>query len=278
MSLPRYNVADMRISESEQRLINVVGATVRSSWSRFDWSQRELSRRSGVSQSRISSLERERIRTLRVTEMDRIFSALGVRYWLGVEPASVVLERQHDLVHARCAVHVANRLEAAGWLVQREVEIGDGRSHGWIDILAFAPRSGLLLVIEIKTEIRDFGAIERTLNWYQREAPRAARRFDWRPGRVGSALLVLESRQNDTLISTSRVTFRHGFPGRATELRAAIDGTGSPPVSRFLAMIDPRSRRSTWLRSTACDGRRSSPPYVDYIDSVRQLTATRARR
>jgi transcriptional regulator with XRE-family HTH domain len=268
----------MRISDSEQRLINVVAVTVRSSRSRFDWSQRELSRRSSVSQSRISSLERGHIRTLRVTEMDRLLSVLGVRYWLNVEPTSVVVERQRDLVHARCSVHVANRLEAAGWLVQREVEIGDGRSRGWIDILAFDPRSGLLLVIEIKTEIRDFGAIERTLNWYQREASRAARRFSWRPGRVGSALLVLESRQNDISISTSRVPFKHGFPGRATELRAVIDGAGPPIVSRFLAMIDPRSRRSTWLRSTACDGRRSAPPYEDYIDAVRQLTATRGRR
>jgi hypothetical protein len=116
------------------------------------------------------------------------------------------------------------------------------------------------------------------LNWYQREASRAARRFGWRPERVGSALLVLESRENDLLISTSRVTFKHGFPGRATELRTVIDGAGSPVASRFLAMIDPRSRRSTWLRSTASDGRRSAPPYEDYIDAVRQLTAPRGRR
>jgi transcriptional regulator with XRE-family HTH domain len=268
----------MRISDSEQRLINLIATTVGSSRSRFEWSQRELSRRSGVSQSRISSLERGRIRTLRVAEMDRLFAVLSVRYWLSVEPPSVVVERQRDLVHARCAVHVANRLEAAGWLVQREVEIGDGRTHGWIDILAFDPRSGSLIVIEIKTEIRDFGAIERTLNWYQREASRAARRFGWRPERVGSALLVLESRQNDVSISNGRVMFKHGFPGRATELRAVVDGVGPPNASRFLAMIDPRSRRSTWLRSTACDGRRSAPPYEDYIDAVRQLTAARGRR
>jgi transcriptional regulator with XRE-family HTH domain len=261
----------MRLSDSEQRLIDVIAATVRTSRSQFGWSQRELSRTSGVSQSRISSLERKGIRTVRLSEIDRLFSALCVRYWLGVEPASAIGGRQRDLVHARCAVHVANRLEAAGWLVQREVEIGSGRSHGWIDILAFNPRSGLLLVIEIKTEIRDFGAIERTLNWYQREAARAARRFGWRPVRVGSALLILHSRQNEVSISANRAAFRNGFPGRATGLRSVIDGSESAPVGRFVAMIDPRSRRSTWLRSTSVDGRRSAPPYEDYIDAVRQL-------
>jgi len=258
--------------------MDIIVSTVRDSRSRFGWSQRELSRRSGVSQSRISSLERRRIRTLRVSEVDRLFSVLGVRYWLGIEPTTALSERQHDLVHARCAVHAANRLEAAGWLVQREVEIGDGRAHGWIDILAFNPRLGLLLVIEIKTEIRDFGAIERTLNWYQREAIRAARQFGWRPIRTGSALLVLQSRQNDISISISRTAFKQGFPGRATELRAVIDEAAEPSATRFVAMIDPRSRRSTWLRSAVIDGRRSASPYEDYIDAVRQFTLKRVVR
>ena len=253
--------------------MGVVSAAVVDSRSRFGWSQRELSRRSGIPQSRISSIERVRLRSLRVVEIDRLFGALGIRYWLGVDSPRLVAGLQRDIVHARCSVHVARRLEAEGWLIEREVEIGDGRSRGWIDLLAFDPRSGLLLVIEIKTEIHDIGGIERTMNWYQREATSAARRFGWAPRRIQAVLLVLHSRQNDRSLSTARVVFERAFPGRATELRAVVAGSTRTSSGQYVAMIDPRSRRSMWLRATPLEGRRSVAPYEDYVDAVRLMTA-----
>jgi hypothetical protein len=125
-------------------------------------------------------------------------------------------------------------------------------------------------VIEVKTEIRDLGAIERSLNWYRRESQLVARRFGWRSGRVQSVLLVLQSRMNDDQIGLARDVFKTAFPGRATELRAAFDGS-DVGEGRFVAMIDPRSRRSLWLRAIRSDGRRSAAPYVDYIDAAKQL-------
>ena len=60
----------------------------------------------------------------------------------------------------------------------REVEVVHGRSHGWIDLLAFDPRTGRL-VVEIKTRLDDVGAIERQLGWYRRMAPAIARAQGW---------------------------------------------------------------------------------------------------
>jgi hypothetical protein len=102
---------------------------------------------------------------------------------------------QRDGAHATCSAYIQRRLEAAGWLIAREVEIVHGRSHGWIDLLAFDPRSGTLVVIEVKTEIDDVGRIERTLAWYQREAWSVARRLGWRPSRVAAWLLLLATEQ-----------------------------------------------------------------------------------
>jgi hypothetical protein len=59
---------------------------------------------------------------------------------------------------------VQRRLEAAGWLVVREVRIESGRYLGWIDLLAFDPVTKTLLVIEIKTRLDDLGDLERTLD------------------------------------------------------------------------------------------------------------------
>lgn len=252
------------------QLIEVAGVTVRAARLEIGWSQRELSRRSGVAQSLICRLETGRCRDLRVGVLDRLFVALGVRYWLGIDPP-VINRPQRDFVHALCSAQVCRRLIAAGWLVEREVEVGNERVRGWIDLLAYHPASGTLLVIEVKTELADLGAIERSIRWYEREAIRAARRLGWRSATVASALLVLESRANDERIQLSAAAFDVGFPGRAPELRSVIAGDAPTGGRRFLAMIDPRSRRANWLRATRSDGRRTASPYVDHIDAVRLL-------
>lgn len=265
---------DMGPLHRRLQFIEVAGATVRATRIEIAWSQRELSRRSGVAQSMICRLETGRCRDLRLGVLDRLFVALGVRYWLGIDPPAIH-RLQRDFVHALCSAQVGRRLNAAGWLVEREVEIGSERIRGWIDLLAYHPASGTLLVIEVKTEVADLGAVERSIRWYEREATRAARRFGWRPLAVASALLVLESQANDELIRLSAAAFNVGFPGRAPELRSVIAGGAPPAGRRFLAMIDPRSRRANWLRATRSDGRRTGAPYVDYIDAARLLEPRR---
>lgn len=252
------------------QLLDVVAETVREARLNANWTQRELSRRSGVSQAHICRIEQGRAADLRVGALDRLFEALGVRYWLGTELPHVT-RPQSDFVHGRCSAYVSRRLAASGWLVEREVEIGGDRSRGWIDILAIHPESGMLLVIEVKTEIHDLGAIERSLGWYRREAERAARRLGWQPRWIGSALLILQSRVNDDRSVASGGTFAAAFPGRAAALQTVIDGGAQLDSRQFLAMVDPKSRRAAWLRPTRSDGRRTPAPYVDYIDAARRL-------
>jgi transcriptional regulator with XRE-family HTH domain len=252
------------------QLLDVVAETVKTARRNANWTQRELSRRSGVPQAHICRIERGEVSDLPVGVVDRLFAALGVRYWLGTDLPHVI-RLQSDFVHARCSVYASRRLTSSGWLVEREVEIGSDRSRGWIDILAFHPESGMLLIIEVKTEVHDLGAIERSLSWYRREALRAARRLGWEPRSIGSALLILQSRVNDDRSIASSHAFATGFPGRAAALHAVIDGESELGGRQFLAMIDPRSRRAAWLRATRSDGRRTPAPYVDYIDAARQL-------
>lgn len=57
-----------------------------------------------------------------------------------------------DIVHARCSAYVGRRLLGAGWQVVREVLIEAGHHRGWIDLLAFDPRSGTLLVIDARRD------------------------------------------------------------------------------------------------------------------------------
>ena len=267
----------MFTSRRRLQLVDIVAETVKSARLSANWTQRELSRRSGVSQAHICRIEQGRAADLQVGVIDRLFVALGVRYWLGTE-LPYVTRPQSDFVHARCSAYVSRRLAASGWLVEREVEIGGDRSRGWIDILAYHPASGMLLVIEVKTEVQDLGAIERSLSWYRREAHRAARRFGWQPKSIATALLILKSRVSDDLSVASSGAFAAGFPGRAAALQTVVDRGAHLESGQFLAMIDPKSRRAAWLRPTRSDGRRTPAPYVDYIDAARQLERRPAAR
>lgn len=257
---------------SAQASIVRLGIMIRDLRRSIGWSQRELAVRAGVSQSLVSAIENGRLRTITLATATRLLEAMGARLILDVAaPFLGDRELQRDPAHIRCVTHVARRLGKAGWQVATEVEIGGDRSRGWIDIVAFHPVTNLLLVIEIKTEIRDLGAIERTLGWYERESWAAARRRGWRASHSIGSLMVLATTANDERFRQNRDALAYGFPMRARELSSLVStGVASAGPRRAVAMIDPGSLRSDWLRRSRLDGRRSPAPYEDYADFMRR--------
>jgi transcriptional regulator with XRE-family HTH domain len=236
------------------------------------WSQRELSRRSGVPQTAISRVSRGRLAALDLDQLARIAAATGARMRFVVDaPFLGDRARQRDRVHARCIGYVAVRLRAAGWQVATEVEIQGVRGPGWIDLLAFDPRTGRLLVIEIKTEIDDLGRIQRTLGWYARQSRMAARRLGWRPTDVAPVLLLLATQAVDARLRGNRDLVRVAFPADAAEVRGWISRSTSSAVRPALAMVDPISRSSTWLRGSVLDRRNRASPHADYAAVARRL-------
>ncbi len=264
MSAPRSN--------STQTQASLIASAVVEIRTTITWSQRELSRRSGVPQSMISRIERAKLESLPLATIALLLETMGARLRLEVDaPFLGDRSRQLDPAHARMSGYIARRLERAGWQVTTEVEVGGDRSRGWIDLLALHPATGLLLVIEVKTEIHDLGQIDRALGWYQREEWAAARRLGWRPLAVTGCLLLLMTRENDDAIGFNRESLRRLFPVRAGNLRGVVDGVEPAPPRgvRALAMVDPRSKRRAWLRPTRDDSRRAPAPYADYADFMR---------
>ncbi len=226
--------------------------------------QVELGRRAGISRQMVAAVEGGRANAS-LDVVIGLFDGLGVEVDIVVQRANVVIgPRQRDAAHAICSGYVQRRLESAGWRVAREVRIDSGRYHGWIDLLAFHESSGTLLIIEIKTRIDDLGAIERSLDWYSREARGAARRLGWRPKQVGAWLLALASEEVESQLRLMRPAIDRAFPIRASGMSSLFEEPDATIGGRAIALVDPRSRRSDWLMRTRLDGRRSNVPYRDH--------------
>jgi transcriptional regulator with XRE-family HTH domain len=256
----------------------IIGTGIATIREAIGWTQEELGARVGQTQGWVSRVENGRIEDLTFTSAERLLGAMGARLVVTVDaPHLGDRRRQREPGHSRMSAHAGTRLTRDGWQVATEVEVGGDRSRGWIDILAYHAATGILLVIELKTEIHDVGAIQRSLGWYEREAWQAARRLGWRPRHIVGCLLLLATEANDTRVADNRDVFTAAFSGRARDLDAILSAQIPPGrISRCVAMVDPRSRRRTWLRPLRIDGRRVRAPYQDYADFMR-ATAKRTR-
>ena len=221
----------------------------------------------GISASYLARIERGHVNATFDT-VERISDALGLQLHLDVRPPVFIGSPPiGDLVHARCSAYVDRRLRADGWSTAREVALVDGRYRGWIDLLAFDPTTGSLMIIEIKTRLDDIGALERQLGWYERSAEDLARERGWPARSIRSVVLLLASEEVEQTIHANRDALSVAFPGRGDVLSATDD------VRRGLALIDPRRRRRDWLMRSRIDGRRGMAPYRNYADAADRLAA-----
>ena len=256
-------------------LVSTISEGLRAAMEAVGWTERELAGRAATSQSSVCRVLAGEPSAMRLDRVGDIADALGVRLRTVVDqPFRVGAPIQHDIVHARACAYIGRRLIERGWTVRHEVEIGRP-VRGWIDTLAFREADDALFAAEFKSEHRDAGAIQRSLGWYERDAWHAARELGWRPRVLRSALLMLFSIENDEAVAQNRDYLAQTCPGRATDLARWLDSPIHARPGRSLALIDPISRRRSWLRSTRSDGRRTEAPYRGYADCARALVAGR---
>jgi len=249
-----------RMGQTERLLRWVIGRGIRDGRVAAGWSQRELARRAGISAGMVAAVEAAAV-NFSVGMAAALLDALGIAPTVELTaPHLMERQRQRDAVHARLIGYIASRLRRAGWLIETEVEVGEGRQRLWIDLLAIDRGSGLLMVIEVKTEIHDLGAVDRQLARYVASARSAARRLGWRPVETIGVLAVLETEQNEGILRFNRAYLENAYPYRAPLLNAIASGSATTPPGRgrALVMIDPLSRATTWLKRSKIDGRRSA--------------------
>src|SRR5689334_24655724 len=173
------------------------GRLVRLSRIRLGWSQVVLAAKAGTTRTAVSLLERGHLDALLVGVVRAIAAELDIDVELDARSRAVNIDRVLNGRHAAMAEFLVAWLSGfAGWVVRAEVSYSEFGERGAIDLLCWHPATRSLLVIEIKTELLEFGSLLAKLDEKGRLAPKIALRFGWRPASVSTCLLVADSTTN----------------------------------------------------------------------------------
>jgi DNA-binding XRE family transcriptional regulator/Holliday junction resolvase-like predicted endonuclease len=248
-------------------LRQAVGASVLAARVDRGWTQDELGNAAEVSRSLIAAIERG-TRDASLESLERVARALDAELVVELRaPLVVGRADQRDAAHAACAAAVRRWLDRHGFECVTERPIVDGRVRGWIDLLAFDSIAKRLLVVEVKTELRDLGGLQRQVGWYVRAARAAVTDRGWRPSEVVALVVFLATAENDTRLTAQREAINQTFPLRGRALDDALAGGRFPGWG--LTMVDPRRRGSRIWMGLRLDGRRLDAPYASYADFMR---------
>lgn len=171
-----------------------LGRQVRAIRLRSGLTQAAVAAAAHVSRSTVSLVERGAAARLSHATIDGVLAVLGARLdmrllWKGTE-----LDRLADSVHSTLAAAVKARLERWSWVVRVEVSYSRYGERGRIDLLAWHPATGMLLVIELKTDLVDVQALIGSVDVKARLAREVAAQFGWRVSSVVPAIIFTEDR------------------------------------------------------------------------------------
>ena len=182
------------------------------------WRQSDLATRAGVSRSTVSRLERGHLGQLPLDTVRAVAAALDVRVTVNARARAVDLDRVVNARHSALADHLAAWIGGlSGWIVRPEVSFSEFGERGVVDLLCWHATTRSLLVIEVKTELLEFGALLGKLDAKERLAPVIARRLGWEPLTVSTCLFVADSSTNRRRATAHGALLRSALPddGRA---------------------------------------------------------------
>lgn len=131
------------------------------------------------------------------------------------------------------------------WQAWPEVTFAMYGERGSIDILAWHPPSGCLLIVELKTEIVDIGELISTLDRKARLAARVAvERGLPRPASVSRWVLVTDTTTNRRRVGNHAALLKRAYPVDGREmpawLRNPSDAVSALSFASFVARGDTR--------------------------------------
>lgn len=185
------------------------------------WRQRDLSDRSGVSQSAISRIERGQIGPQSIDSLRMVAAALDIRLdlvprWHGGD-LDRLLNRAHSALHESVARMFRDELPA--WMLAPEVSFAIYAERGVIDVLAWHPGRRSLLVIELKTEVVDVNELLGTLDRKRRLAGKIGAGRGWDAVSVSAWLIICDSRTSRRRVEAHAAMLAGALPDDRRKIR-----------------------------------------------------------
>jgi transcriptional regulator with XRE-family HTH domain len=260
MSRVRRTDAQVQGAREAARLAATLGGDLKHARVPRRLTQRALGRRVGLSQGRISDLERGGGAS---APLDT-WIALGVAL---DRPLAVSFSRDIETDDPRDAGHLraqelvlglARRLGRRG-----DLELPTHPTDPWraIDVVIRDDVVRALILIEIWNRLDDLGAAIRSTTRKLVEADGLAvlAAGDGSPYRVASCWLLVDTAANRRLVGRYPEIFAARFGGSSVGwVRCLVDGT-APPLAPGLAWIDTRSGRVVPVRHRHSDERTTKP-------------------
>lgn len=216
--------------------------------------QAVVARQAGVSQTVVSRSERGLAVGVRVGDLDRVCSVLGIRLelrgsWRGRDPGSLL-----DSEHAAIVELLVRDLQSCGWETLIEYGFNHYGDRGTVDIVAWHTASRSLLVVEVKTVIVDVQELLATLNRKARVVPRllAAER-GWNPRAVSRLLVVRGSHPARDAIERHATTFASELPSRTRDVKRWLRHPGGTALAGVAFVTESRLQTIT---QHSCRGQR----------------------
>jgi transcriptional regulator with XRE-family HTH domain len=207
-----------------------VGQWVRSERRRQQLRQADLAECAGVSRTTVSRVECGRLSELTISSARAVAGAVGIQLpFAPRSPRGTSIERQIDWRHAALVESTVRRLSALGWETTVEYSFNDYGDRGSIDVLGWHARARALLIVEVKSELRNVQETLHTLDIKCRVVPRLLRgERGWNAASVGVVVVLADLAVERRRVESHSSTFDSAFPARTVEVRRWMKSPGGP--------------------------------------------------
>jgi transcriptional regulator with XRE-family HTH domain len=181
---------------------------------RKGWSQSDVAARAKLSAASVGRHENGIVGS--IVALERHAGALTLRLELRMVGRAGELARLADEEHAAIVEALATWLRAGGFEVEIEATFSEWGERGRIDLLAFDPLTGTLLIVEVKSLLLDLQDLFGALDVKQRLAAKIASRRGWVVKRTVIMLAVADTAANREIVRSHPTLFERYARRRLT--------------------------------------------------------------
>jgi transcriptional regulator with XRE-family HTH domain len=209
--------------------------------------QEDIGRVTKTSRAVVSRIERGLIDNLPLATLTRTAAALGATVDVRLRWNGEQLDRLLDEAHARIVDVIVFALRAAGWEVAVEVSFSKWGERGSIDVFAFHPGTGIVLVVEVKSIVPDNQATLHGLDRKTRLAAQLAADRGWACRGVARLLVVGDSATSRRRVARLAATYAVAFPIRGRAVRQWLRNPTRPINGLLFVAYAPRGSVNSGL-------------------------------